>query len=840
VRVELRPYQSAAFDKARAAIRAGSRRILIVAPTGSGKCLGYDTPVLMYDGTVKPVQLVRRGDLLMGPDSKPRHVLSTTSGVGPLYRVTPSKGESYVVNDAHILSLKMTAGSTKWDCSKSDTYKPGKIHNITVTDYLSRSNTFRHCAKGWRTGVDFLAQSKALPLPPYFIGAWLGDGLSRGASICSADPEIIAEARAVAETHGLSVRIETQEGNRAVVAHINSGRRGGRTPVNAVNKAMARLNLIQNKHIPHSYLTASRRDRLELLAGLIDTDGCLSGGGYDFIQKSERLANQTAFLARSLGLAAYVSQSWKRCANNGKDGLYWRVSISGDCTVVPVRLERRKAPERKIKKDPLMVGLTVESIGDGDFFGFEIDGDRLFLLGDFTVTHNTVLGSAIMELTREKGNRASFVVDRLSLIGQSSDTFDRYGLNHGVIQGDHPRWNPSHPLQLCSVQTLSRRRWPSTDVDVFDEAHVLHKAHKARLESGESIVIGLTATPFTRGLGKWFDTVINVTTTRELINAGWLAPYRIFSCAEPDMAGVTVKSTGEWDEGETSKKALEVVGDVVAEYLKHGDGRKFICSGVDTAHVEELQRQFLEAGINAATYTYKDREEDRDDTVREFRKPDSAIRGLITVTAASRGFDVPDVSCVIMARPLRKSLAEHIQLFGRGLRIAEGKRDCLILDHSGNCARFFEDCESFFDTGLDELDDGKKREKAKLKKAEAEPMKCPQCRALHPPRPRCPECGHVYPPRAAVQHVPGTLKELIAGGHRAELSRQLWPQVCGYVRERRDGEAARKQALAIYKQMTGAWPLTDFESTTPVAPSREVRGRIKAGQIAFAKRRQAA
>ena len=457
----------------------------------------------------------------------------------------------------------------------------------------------------------------------------------------------------------------------------------------------------------------------------------------------------------------------------------------------------------------------------------------------------TVLASALMEMVREKGNRASFVVDRLSLIQQTSDTFDRYGLHHGVIQGGHERWAPALPIQLCSVQTLGRRRWPETSVDVFDEAHVLHKTHKERMNQRESIVIGLTATPFTKGLGKWFDVVINVTTTRALIEQGWLSPYRIFSCAEPDMAGVTVKSTGEWDEKEASGKALEVVGDVVAEYIKHGENRKFICSAVDTAHVEELQRQFLAAGINAATYTYKDKDEDRAETTLEFRKPDSAIRGLITVTAASRGFDVPDVSCVIMARPLRKSLAEHIQLFGRGLRISPEtqKQNCIVLDHSGNCARFFEECESFFDAGAAELDDGKKREKPKpKKKEELEPVKCPQCRALHKPMPACPCCGHEYPARVAVQHVPGTLKELIAGGHRKELTQKIWPQVCGFALTAKPTEpvAARKLALAVFRDITGAWPASDYESTAPCPPGPEVMSRIKAARIRFMRGRMAA
>lgn len=469
-------------------------------------------------------------------------------------------------------------------------------------------------------------------------------------------------------------------------------------------------------------------------------------------------------------------------------------------------------------------------------------GHKRILICAPTGGGKTVLASALMKMVQSKGNRASFVVDRLSLIQQTSDTFDRYGLDHGVIQGGHLRWAPELPIQLCSVQTLGRRRWPETAVDVFDEAHVLHTTHKARMEEKASIVIGLTATPFTRGLGKWFDVVINVTTTRALIEQGWLSPYRIFSCVEPDMAGVTVKSTGEWDEKEASGKALEVVGDVVAEYLKHGQGRKFICSAVDTAHVEELQRQFLAAGINAATYTYKDSEEDRADTTNEFKKPDSAIRGLITVTAASRGFDVPDVSCVIMARPLRKSLAEHIQLFGRGLRISPetGKTDCIVLDHSGNCARFFEECETFFDFGAGELDDGKKRDKPKPKeKKELEPVKCPECRALHKPLPACPCCGHEYPRKVAVAHVPGTLKELIAGGYRKELTDRLWPEICGFAHTSKptEPEAARKLALALFKDMTGNWPAASYESTERRAPSMEVINKIKALRIRFARGR---
>ncbi|OBU53830.1 DEAD/DEAH box helicase [Stenotrophomonas maltophilia] len=463
-------------------------------------------------------------------------------------------------------------------------------------------------------------------------------------------------------------------------------------------------------------------------------------------------------------------------------------------------------------------------------------GARRILIVAPTGSGKTVLASALMEMARQKGNRASFVVDRLSLIQQTSQTFDRYGLHHGVIQGGHPRWAPWQPLQLCSVQTIAKRGWPDSRLDVFDEAHVLHTAHKQRIEVGDSIVIGLTATPFTRGLGKYFDAVINVTTTRRLIEEGWLAPYRMFSCVEPNMDGVTVKSTGEWDEKEASTKALQVVGDVVAEYLQHGCGRKFICSGVDTAHVEELARQFSSAGIPVATYTYRDTEERREEVTAEFRMSDSAIRGLITVTAASRGFDVPDVSCIIMARPLRKSLAEHIQLLGRGLRIAEGKQDCLVLDHSGNCARFFDECEEFFDNGLDKLDDGKRRSKKKPeRKKDREPIKCPSCSALHAPMPRCPSCGHEYPKKKSMPHVPGTLKELMTGSYRQELARTLFPMVCYEVAKKSSGNDANRRAMGLYKGITGEFPPTgvDFFNTEPVEPTPEARAKMLEARIRY-------
>jgi DNA repair protein RadD len=450
----------------------------------------------------------------------------------------------------------------------------------------------------------------------------------------------------------------------------------------------------------------------------------------------------------------------------------------------------------------------------------------------------TELATAVLAATEANGKRGAFLCDRIALVLQTSERFDKYHLPHGILMADHPRFRPSLQIQVASVQTLARRRWPEVNVIVVDEAHVLSEPVKKKLAAKDCYAIGLSATAITRGLGKHFDTVVNAPPTNRLIEQGLLVPLRIFSCTEPDMTGVKVNGMGEFDEKETESRALQVVGDVVAEYLAHGKGKQFIGFAASIAHAQELQRQFLAAGINVATYTADDKPEDRSEVVQEFRKPDSTIRGILSVEALTRGFDVAHVEVLIMARPLRKSVAVFVQMLGRVMRTADGKTHATVLDHSGNTARFWHEWNDLFENGVRKLDDGKKPEKKKAEQKEAEAIKCPNCRALHKPAPFCPVCGHQYPKRESVQHVPGTLKELIAGGYHKELARDLWPQVVGYVLERREGDAARRQALAIYKDMTGEFPKgAYFDSTTPVAPSFEVRNRIRSLQIRFAKGR---
>jgi hypothetical protein len=171
------------------------------------------------------------------------------------------------------------------------------------------------------------------------------------------------------------------------------------------------LNLINNKHIPDIYKINDRETRLQILAGLIDSDGSLVGNCYEITQKNKKLAHDIAFLARSLGFYVKISESYI-CANKK---IKYRLSICGSgLEDIPVLIKRKKASKRKQIKDALNTGITIEELEIDEYYGFTIDGNNRFLLGDFTVTHNTSVAKIIGEIYTNLGvlskNNNSFTI----------------------------------------------------------------------------------------------------------------------------------------------------------------------------------------------------------------------------------------------------------------------------------------------------------------------------------------------------------------------------------------------------------------------------------------------
>ena len=258
-------------------------------------------------------------------------------------------------------------------------------------------------------------------------------------------------------------------------------------------------------------------------------------------------------------------------------------------------------------------------------------GHRCQMLMAPTGAGKSYLGLRIIHEALTKGRRAVFVCDRTTLINQTSEAADRYGLSaHGVMQSQHWRANADMPFQIASAQTLARREWPDADVIVIDEAHTQMTTWVEHIQTCRAAVVGLSATPFSVGLGKLYSRLVNATTMHELTQSGVLVPMRVMSCTRPDMTGAETAG-GEWTDRAAAERGMGIVGDVVSEWAKHGQGRKTIVFGATIAHCEELCRQFNEAGYMAAVFTSNTTPDERKHLLAEYKKPNSLLRILILI-----------------------------------------------------------------------------------------------------------------------------------------------------------------------------------------------------------------
>jgi len=421
---------------------------VFTGPTGAGKCLGKNEPVLMYDGTIKSVQDIKRGDKLMGPDSKPRTVQGTTKGHGPLYRINPVKGRSWVCNDVHVLTLKNT--STK------------KVIDIPLNEYIEKSNNFKHLHKQFQVNVNFKNKNK-FPLDPYYCGLWIADGSCGFPMIWKPDIEVENYVKKIANDwseFGAAYVKRNDKREHGCPGHgIVFGRARRINPI--YDRLTEFLNKKNEKSIPSKYLTTSRSERLEFLAGYLDGDGHLSGGGFEYTSEHFHLADQIAFIARSLGFK--VTESSKKV--NGKN--YARYFISGDCSQIPTKIKRKKAEPRRQIKDVLVTGFAVESIGYGDYYGFELDGDGRFLLGDFTVTHNTSVIRQISLGLSLRGIRhcwGSFEIKNKKLVKAMFNSYCGKGMHRAPHEIDR-KWNDFIQLPIWLMKFFG-----STNVDQMLEA----------------------------------------------------------------------------------------------------------------------------------------------------------------------------------------------------------------------------------------------------------------------------------------------------------------------------------------------------------------------------------
>jgi DNA repair protein RadD len=379
-----------------------------------------------------------------------------------------------------------------------------------------------------------------------------------------------------------------------------------------------------------------------------------------------------------------------------------------------------------------------------------------------------------------RGKRVWVVVHRQELVDQTSRSLTALNIAHGIVAPDHPRTND--PVQVCSVGTLLNRIRSGgvgrTDLVVIDEAH--HATAETWLEvirwalASGAKVLGVTATPDRldgKGLGTVFQRMVVGPSVRELMEAGWLARYKLY--APPlqfDLRGVHRRG-GDFARDQLAERMdrPSITGDAVDHYARLCAGAPAIVFCVSVAHAEHVAESFRARGFRSQSVDGTLDREVRRQRIDGLRT--GQVQVLTSCELVSEGLDVPSVVAAILLRPT-DSLVLYLQQVGRALR--PGKDLAIILDHVGNAT---------LRHGLPDEDriwslDGRQGRKARgVVEPTVQVKQCPTCFAAHQPAPTCPWCGHVYvPERELPKKVKGQLSEVDAAqveAARRERKREI-------------------------------------------------------------------
>ena len=401
----------------------------------AGKCFLAGTKFVMFDGSLKNVEDIVVGDILMGPDSTPRTVLATTSGFDDMYKIIPTNGIPHTVNSKHIIRTIF----------KSTT---NIIKNITAPEYIAHITKTPRAKELYgleRIGIEF--KHKDVILDPYVLGVWLGDGDSYDNDICCSDIEIIEYLNDYIK--GKHLQLSISKYNNTDKA-INIGIRNIEGyNVNVFRNALKTLNLFNNKHIPDDYIKNDRIVRLQLLAGLIDTDGYLDVKKHNFeiTQKRKNIADAIVYIARSLGIKTSVS-----VLHHGSK-TYYKVKLLSNCDMIPTKVKRKQCPVHKKALNSNKTTFDIQRVAYDKYYGFELDGDHLCLLEDFTITHNCPNLQKALDVTLSNTESGAISVGTIRVYG----TGGTKGANWAAFSKAF--YNPKMNKMLCmeNVWDINKR-----------------------------------------------------------------------------------------------------------------------------------------------------------------------------------------------------------------------------------------------------------------------------------------------------------------------------------------------------------------------------------------------
>lgn len=711
----LRPYQESA-------VRAGVDFFnsnadyggLLVLPCG---CHKKGTKVIMSNGRTKNVEDIQAGDFLLGEDGTKRTVLQTIKGSEMMYKIIPKKGESFIVNGNHILSLQSSPDHK--DRAGSNTGE--EIDNIKVCDYILKGNWYKYLYKlRYSQGVEFIKDKDVdVLLEPWALGVLIGDGsLLHTVSLSTPDQEIVDEMCRIMKNHGLDNHIREKMVN-IICYHINfTDDKSDNHHPNRMVKILNDLGLwgkkSEDKFIPEIYKTGSIQTRSEILAGLLDTDGHLDKNKcFDFISKSERLSRDVVFVAKSLGLRATLRKKYCYCQTGAGD-YYWRVCISGDLKIIPNKLRRKKViSERKQIKRTFLTGFSVEEVGVGDYYGFELDGNHLYMTDDFLIHHNSGKSLVIANIARQLKGKTIVLQPSKELVEQNHSKMVSYiGTDDVGIFSTSCGRHEIKKITYATIGTIIKKRNLFLDYQnlIIDEADLCNAKggqyeEFIRLFGGKCL--GLTATPLrlhcfenmfgggkcvvakfiTRTRPRIFKKILHITQIKELSNDGYLCPLNYEVNENYDWRKLKLNSTGRDFDSESLEKYHDdnnVVGKTV-EKIMNNDFKNYLIFMPSVREANMISAMLNEKKVICASVSAKTPKAERDAIVRDFRE--GRIRALANCNCFGVGLDVPNLFCLVIASPTQ-SVRKFYQWLGRGMRPHPGKQSCKVIDICGMTRRF--------------------------------------------------------------------------------------------------------------------------------------------------------
>ena len=404
----------------------------------AGKCFAKGTRFVMFDGSIKNVEDIIIGDILMGPDSKPRTVLATKQGRDEMFKIIPGNGESHIVNSKH--PIRTIYRKTYGNIVREEL--------VTAPDYIKMIQEhprWRECYALEKTGVEF--EHKDVLIDPYIFGLWIGDGASDDSYITNEDPEVIETIYKYAEDHNLRITIKDNKNSKAKDYRFT---RLETETNNWFRQELSRLGVLNNKFIPKDYIVTDRKSRLEFLAGIIDTDGSFDSrkGNFEIAQKNPYITAGIVYIARSCGLKTTVTERVI------KDTIYYRIMILSNAWEIPTKITRKQCKEyTALQKNPLECRFDVESIGVDNYYGFEVDGDQLCLLEDFTIVHNCPNLQKALDVTLSNTESGAISVGTIRIYG----TGGTKGANWAAFSKAF--YNPKMNKMLCmeNVWDINKR-----------------------------------------------------------------------------------------------------------------------------------------------------------------------------------------------------------------------------------------------------------------------------------------------------------------------------------------------------------------------------------------------